>query len=705
MACITSSKVGSPLRPPGAGSPSRTPPREGSPLRTPVGDTPSTPQISVDEPSLAKDFKNDRSHKNPLGHQGGKVSGGTDANQRVLYCSNISLTLDYQGLYMIIKQFGKVERMKMKLAEGGSSFICYITFYNSISADEACRYLHGHSINDVVVRAALYNIKNLNHEPYDFIPKDSEEDIHSDVSRTPPTPVWHVATYKDGRENLIKASECIQSKVGNIPYGNLKHYGKNILIKAGNATQAALLNNFKAPESSNVKTISPHRSFNTLKGVIYSKDLFEFEENEILHRCPSSVYEVRKFRGSNNAILLSFNSEFLPEFISIVHSRIKVKKYIPSPSQCYNCFEYGHTFKHCSNAKKCKICSAMHDEWSGCSLDHHCFHCNGNHSPNSRQCDKYKFEQEVVVVASNEHVSIGSAKRRVMGANKILGSSYAQVIKTLKTRKEGGNKSDPHRDVASNPQPSTSGTAKSSTKGQQKSKTIPQKSQPKPQRSPAKPRKSLAKTKQPQMDSLESTTISMESSCESLPNLNETSAVPSHKVTHSTIPTSMSESEDGGTKSISLETPSSIITVTKKPTNENDDFTFPHGGKRARPASPKSGNVVETSNSFSPLQESPCSKKQALCRDATSQMDSADSGEGRLEVEDCVPRGKNVEEKSRSGGKMDTKIPSISTKILPISAPSAGGSRKTKLSKENFLKVNQDKAPQSKKDKTGKKTT
>ena len=197
----------------------------------------------------------------------------------------------------------------------------------------------------------------------------------------------------------------------------------------------------------------------------------------------------------------------------------------------------------------------------------------------------------------------------------------------------------------------------------------------------------------------------MESSCESLPNLNETSAVPSHKVTHSTIPTSMSESEDGGTKSISLETPSSIITVTKKPTNENDDFSFPHGGKRARPASPKSGNVVETSNSFSPLQESPCSKKQALCRDATSQMDSADSGEGRLEVEDCVPRGKNVEEKSRSGGKMDTKIPSISTKILPISAPSAGGSRKTKLSKENFLKVNQDKAPQSKKDKTGKKTT
>merc|ERR1712015_136856 len=121
--------------------------------------------------------------------------------------------------------------------------------------------------------------------------------------------------------------------------------------------------------------------------------------------------------------------------------------------------------------------------------------------------------------------------------------------------------------------------AKSSTKGQQKSKTIPQKSQPKPQRSPAKPWRSQGKPKQPQMDSLESTTISMESSCESLPNLSETSAVPSHKVSNSTIPTGMSESEDGGTKSISLETPSSIISVTKKPTNENDVFSFPHGGK------------------------------------------------------------------------------------------------------------------------------
>ena len=68
---------------------------------------------------------------------------------------------------------------------------------------------------------------------------------------------------KEGRENLIKASECIQNKVGNIPYGNLNCYGKNILIRASNDSQAALLSNFMASESSNIKFLSLHRSFNS----------------------------------------------------------------------------------------------------------------------------------------------------------------------------------------------------------------------------------------------------------------------------------------------------------------------------------------------------------------------------------------------------------------------------------------------------------
>ena len=93
-----------------------------------------------------------------------------------------------------------------------------------------------------------------------------------------PILTWHVATFKEGNNNMLKASKAIQKKVGNIPFKNLKRYGKNILIKAGNATQATLLTHFKPSENGNVLTITPHKTFNTLKGVVFSRDLYDFSE-------------------------------------------------------------------------------------------------------------------------------------------------------------------------------------------------------------------------------------------------------------------------------------------------------------------------------------------------------------------------------------------------------------------------------------------
>ena len=71
------------------------------------------------DPGLEMDSPTDHLTKNPLGHQGGKTSGGiVDVNLRVLYCSNIALSLDYQGLYAVLKKFGRIERMKLKFVRG-----------------------------------------------------------------------------------------------------------------------------------------------------------------------------------------------------------------------------------------------------------------------------------------------------------------------------------------------------------------------------------------------------------------------------------------------------------------------------------------------------------------------------------------------------------------------------------------------------------
>ena len=385
----------------------------------------------VDDSSLTRNHSIDSSFKTDAsGHQGSKSSGGSLSNLRVLECAQISGSFDYDLIYEKFRPFGLIQRIKMVCIKFRTTYDTYVTFSDNVEASSALNYLREKDPN-FCKRFKLISITNLADEPFDFVPPIFDP-VEEKEERVLPVPTWHVAFYRDGRENLIRGAEAIQRKVGNIPRGNLKRYGKSILIKAGNLTQASLLSNFKPSPEGNIKSVSPHKSFNSFKGIIYSKDLFDFDDWEILEKCPSNVYKVQKLKGDNNAILLTFSSEYIPDSIYIDHSRIKVKKYYRRPTQCFKCFEYGHGFDKCKNARKCSHCSGEHELAENCVNQSHCFLCDGDHSPKSRNCPRFQFEQEVLDVANNQYISIGSAKRMVMGANKTPNSSYAKVINAMK---------------------------------------------------------------------------------------------------------------------------------------------------------------------------------------------------------------------------------------------------------------------------------
>ena len=393
-------------------------------------DTTQAPLMTLGKRSM--DTAADQSSKISLGHQGVKNTGG-NCNDRVLLCTNLDKEVDYEILYETMKTYGTIQRMKMKIQTNPISYNAYITFIDHDCAKSAHDNINGKKIGNTCCHAKLISSNNIQDEECDFIPPPtwSVDMLPQKTYRNEPIPTWHIVTYKDGRENFIRARESIQKKIGNIPHDNLKKYGKGLLIKAGNETQAALLTNYKVSTESNIKKISPHRSFNTLKGVIYSRDLFDFSDDEILDRCPPTVCKAQKLKGTNNAILVTFTCRYLPEILLMEHGHVKVKKFKSKPLQCFNCFEYGHSIKICQNDKKCNICSCHHKTNERCTEDEYCFNCKGSHFPNSRECPRYKFEQEVVEVANNEHVSFGSAKRLIMGANKDLSSTYASIIKDM----------------------------------------------------------------------------------------------------------------------------------------------------------------------------------------------------------------------------------------------------------------------------------
>ena len=390
-------------------------------------------QLTTSGKDLA-DSKKANSHElNPLGHQGGKTTGGMNKYLRVLCCTGLDDSINYKILYEELKSFGDIERIKLVYKE--SDYDGYVTFSNHSDALAAQEALDNGKLN-FSGRSKLISDLNVADEECDFVPSICyKPDLIQTTRRVPPLPFWHVVSYKPGRENRYRAAQEVQAQVGIIPKHNMKNYGKNLLIKAQHRTQANLLMKFQSSAEEHIAYISPHRTFNSCRGVIYSRDLYDFSEEEILSLCPETVYKAKKLRGKNNCILLNFNCSFVPDFVDIMHTRLRVKKFYQRPTQCFNCFEYGHVVGKCRNTKKCSNCSGEHELLNECAKDSYCSLCGGGHCPNSRTCPRFRFEQEVLAVANNEFLSISSAKYKVMGANKSPNSTYASVVNMMKAEK------------------------------------------------------------------------------------------------------------------------------------------------------------------------------------------------------------------------------------------------------------------------------
>ena len=265
--------------------------------------------------------------------------------------------MNFEEVHMLFKQYGQIERIRLKLTENERSLDSYVVFISSDSAEDAHNKLGGHTVNSFTLRTRLFDVRNLKDDSFDYFPEDDSPVF---VERKAPMPVWFVATYKDDKENYVKATDTLHRALNGIPSSNIKRYGRNILVKVKNSIQSKLLKGYKPLEHSNIASILPHKSFNSVKGIIYSKDLHKFSEGEMLQRSPPSVYEVKKLSGTNNAIVLTFSAEYVLDYVHFGnHIRMKVRRFRSNPKQCRSCFEYAHISDDCTN-ERCFRCSGTH---------------------------------------------------------------------------------------------------------------------------------------------------------------------------------------------------------------------------------------------------------------------------------------------------------------------------------------------------------
>ena len=142
-----------------------------------------------------------------LGHQIDDNTGGKNVGLKVLFCSNIPLTVDYEQVYLLMKSYGRVVRIRLSLDKSEGSYNCYVVFDNHLSASKAKEYYHEYTVNERTVKTRLFHIDNFKDEPHDFFPLNSSN-IES-IERKLAAPKWFVASYKNNQENIIKGAESI----------------------------------------------------------------------------------------------------------------------------------------------------------------------------------------------------------------------------------------------------------------------------------------------------------------------------------------------------------------------------------------------------------------------------------------------------------------------------------------------------------------
>ncbi|KAH8250661.1 hypothetical protein KR032_012125, partial [Drosophila birchii] len=191
-----------------------------------------------------------------------------------------------------------------------------------------------------------------------------------------------------------------------------------LLIKTKNTLQAMKLLRMKTFHDFPV-SVSEHSSLNFSKGVIYSNELRNIDEQTILEELKTQkVTEIRKIKKmernelkETGLIIITFASLTLPESIMIGYEKVNVRPYIPLPLRCRNCLRLGHPTTACKSTALCNNCSAEKHTTleESCNNEKFCINCKydtptNTHSPMDKTCPTFIKHKKLTSIKTLEKV-------------------------------------------------------------------------------------------------------------------------------------------------------------------------------------------------------------------------------------------------------------------------------------------------------------
>ncbi|KAM7282274.1 uncharacterized protein ISCGN_002424 [Ixodes scapularis] len=104
---------------------------------------------------------------------------------------------------------------------------------------------------------------------------------------------------------------------------------------------------------------SPHRTLNTIRGVLSEEDFLDASEEEILEGLKDAgVVAVKRimFRKDGKEtpskhVILTFARHTLPETVKAGYLQCRIRPYVPNPQRCFRCQRFGHGSRSCEGKK------------------------------------------------------------------------------------------------------------------------------------------------------------------------------------------------------------------------------------------------------------------------------------------------------------------------------------------------------------------
>lgn len=247
------------------------------------------------------------------------------------------------------------------------------------------------------------------------------------------------------RRNRFLVAKILKEKTNNITKASYNAQG-DLILRIKGEKEAEKILGMKTIGEWKIQ-VEKHRTLNTSKGVVYSRDMCWMSEQEVKdglseYKVTEVFFFKRKPRdavtGDNTEArpfglgVLTFNTQEPPKRIRFGFEYLEIKPYIPNPKRCRKCQKLGHTTKWCKKEEEvCAECGQDRTQNHICGIKMCVNCCKPGHASSSRDCPRFLMEKEVEFIKIDQKMTNYEAKKFFFKKYATLEGYLATINKNL----------------------------------------------------------------------------------------------------------------------------------------------------------------------------------------------------------------------------------------------------------------------------------